>query len=92
MILINRKKTAMLFLCAHSVHLHHNKYYIASDDSCDFCFCRILYCMDMSNLTLFPLLVAFVLISDVVVPFIAPKVWSFVRNDSVKLCLRTIEY
>ncbi|XP_022669731.1 ADP-ribosylation factor-like protein 6-interacting protein 1 isoform X2 [Varroa jacobsoni] len=35
----------------------------------------ILYCMDMSNLTLFPLLVAFVLISDVVVPFIAPKVF-----------------
>lgn len=35
---------------------------------------RILYCMDLSHLTLFPLLVAFVLIADAAVPFIAPKV------------------
>ncbi|OQR74491.1 ADP-ribosylation factor protein 6-interacting protein 1-like [Tropilaelaps mercedesae] len=35
----------------------------------------ILYCMDMSNLTLLPLLIAFVLIADTAVPFLAPKVF-----------------
>jgi len=35
----------------------------------------ILYCLDMSNLTLFPLLIALILIADFGVPFVAPKVF-----------------
>ncbi|XP_003742483.1 ADP-ribosylation factor-like protein 6-interacting protein 1 [Galendromus occidentalis] len=35
----------------------------------------ILFCLDMSNLTLFPLLIALVLIADFGVPFVAPKIF-----------------
>lgn len=35
----------------------------------------ILYCLDLSNLTLFPLLAALALIADAAVPMIAPKVF-----------------